>query len=70
MPAPTASTELWNGTNWSNVGNLNIARNDLAGAGTNTAALAFGGTSGSPTGATEEWDGTGSITRTITTTSE
>jgi hypothetical protein len=37
-------------------GSLNTARTDLAGAGTQTAALAFGGTP-PVTGATEEYDG-------------
>jgi hypothetical protein len=39
---------------------LNTARKNLAGAGTQTAALAFGGQTPSPpfTGATEEYDGT------------
>jgi hypothetical protein len=40
----------------------------LAGAGTQTAGLAFGGYTGSPnTGATEEWTGPGApLTQTIT----
>jgi hypothetical protein len=38
-------------------GSLNTARQGLAGAGTQTAALAFGG-GPPPTGATEEYDGT------------
>jgi hypothetical protein len=37
---------------------MNTARNNLAGAGTQTSALAFGGNTGSATGATELWDGT------------
>jgi hypothetical protein len=41
-PPVTGATETWNGTAWTEVNDLNIARN-LAGAGTNTAALAFGG---------------------------
>ena len=36
-------TETWNGTNWTEVNEFNTARGWLAGAGTNTAALAFGG---------------------------
>jgi hypothetical protein len=32
-----------NGTTWTSSGSLNTARNSLAGAGTQTAALAFGG---------------------------
>jgi hypothetical protein len=36
---------------------MNTARRALAGAGTQTAALAFGGLTPSVTGATEEYDG-------------
>jgi hypothetical protein len=40
---------------------------DLAGAGTQTAALAFGGYTTAPTAATEEWTGAGAaVTKTIT----
>ena len=42
---------------WATGGNLNTARGALAGAGLQTAALAFGGSTGSPTGATESYDG-------------
>jgi hypothetical protein len=37
---------------------MNTARSELAGAGTQTSALAFGGAIPSSTGATEEYDGT------------
>ena len=40
------------------------ARNNLAGAGTQSAALGFGGEP--VTGATEEWTGAGPVTQTIT----
>jgi hypothetical protein len=53
-----ATTEEYNGTIWTAGGNLNTARATLAGCGTQTAALAFGGSSGSNTGATELYDGT------------
>jgi hypothetical protein len=44
---------------WATGNNMNTARFYLAGAGTQTAALAFGGyTPGTNTGATEEYDGT------------
>ena len=63
------TTESWNGTNWSNVNNLSTSRQVLAGAGaSNTSALAFGGAPFST--ATEEWDGTGLVTSTVTTTSD
>jgi hypothetical protein len=41
----------------SNPGSLNTARENLAGAGIQTAALAFGGYTTAATGATEEYDG-------------
>ncbi|BCV03071.1 MAG: hypothetical protein CM15mV60_450 [uncultured marine virus] len=57
-PAGVAVTESWNGTNWTEVNDLNTARYYIAGSGTdNTSALAFGGTTGTLTGATEEWNG-------------
>jgi hypothetical protein len=43
---------------WATGNNMNTARVALAGAGTQTAALAFGGYTGTGTGATEEYDGT------------
>jgi hypothetical protein len=44
---------------WATGGNnMNTARYGLAGAGTQTAALAFGGYTTAVTGATEEYDGT------------
>jgi hypothetical protein len=43
---------------WVTGGNLATARNALAGAGTQTAGLAFGGDTGTPSTATEEYDGT------------
>jgi hypothetical protein len=42
--APTGATEEYNGSTWTtSPPGLNTARNLLAGAGTQTAALAFGG---------------------------
>ena len=38
----------------------------MAGAGTNTAALAFGGNTGSVTAATEEWSGSSTTTKVLT----
>jgi hypothetical protein len=61
-PANTGATEEYDGTSWAtSPGSLNTARGYLAGAGTQTAALAFGGDSPA-TGATEEWNGAGSPT--------
>jgi hypothetical protein len=64
----TAATEEYDGSTWtSNPTGLNTARGQLAGVGTQTAALAFGGTP-PITAATEEWTGAGAVvTKTITT---
>ena len=54
-----AKTESWNGTNWTEVNDLNVGRNDMGGCGTQTDALGFGGVT--PAGQfanTEEWSGT------------
>ena len=60
--SPTvAETELWNGTNWTEVNDMNTARYLLGGCGANnTAALAFGGYTSPPNGNvgnTEDWNG-------------
>jgi hypothetical protein len=52
----TSATEEYDGTTWTNPNPLNTARQALGGCGTQTAALAFGGTP-PVTGATEEYDG-------------
>jgi len=54
-----ALTESWNGSSWTEIADLNTARFVLAGAGTQTSALAFGGYDFSPnyTSATESWNG-------------
>ena len=58
-------------TNWSNETSISSYRSQFPGAGTSTLALAFGGNDGTTqTAATEEWDGTGFITKTITTTTD
>ena len=53
-------TETWNGTNWTEVNDLNAAKKQLAGNGTQTSALAYGGEK-SPSVAditeTELWNG-------------
>ena len=38
-----ANTEIWNGTNWTESGDLNSARRNAGAAGTYTSGLAFGG---------------------------
>jgi hypothetical protein len=50
----------------SNPTGLGTARNNIAGAGTQTAGLAFGGNTPAVTAATEEWTGAGPVTVTIT----
>jgi hypothetical protein len=42
-PTTVSCTETYNGTSWTSGCALITARNQLAGAGTNTSALAFGG---------------------------
>ena len=54
--SPLAIVESWDGTNWTEVGDLNTGRESPGGAGTQTAALAFGGTP-PVMGNTEAWDG-------------
>jgi hypothetical protein len=56
----TGATEEYNGATWTtSPGSLGTARYSLAGCGTQTAGLAFGGYTGTAnTGATEEYDGT------------
>ena len=50
--------ESWDGTSWTEVNDLNTARNDLAGSGTSTLGMAVGGSTGSVTAVTESWNGT------------
>jgi hypothetical protein len=52
------ATEEYDGTTWTSSNSLNTGRTSLAGAGTQTAALAFGGGDPPYTGATELYDGT------------
>ena len=63
-PAPnTAKTELWNGTNWTEVGDLNTSRERGSGGGSSTAAIAIDGAqapaAANPDGVsyTEIWNG-------------
>ena len=63
----TVKANFINPGSWSTGGSLNTARDGLAGAGTQTAALAFGGEAPTITAATEEWNDPGTITETITT---
>jgi hypothetical protein len=63
QPLPPASgqltaTEEWGGSSWTNGGNLNQGRSMVGGAGTQTAALCYGGLTPSVTVNTEEYNGT------------
>jgi hypothetical protein len=55
----TGATEEYNGSTWTSTstGSLNTARLNLAGAGTQTSALAFGGNNPTVSVATELYDG-------------
>ena len=57
-PGKLANTETYDGTSWSEVNDMNTARDGLGGFGTQTSALGAGGNSGSQSTATETWDGT------------
>ena len=60
-PSEKALTESWNGTSWTEVNDLNTARFHLSGIGTQTDALAVGGSTATPavpTANTETWNGT------------
>ena len=59
-PPVTAITESWNGTNWTEIADLNTARNSFGGNGTLTSALAYGGGTAPPftrLAITESWNG-------------
>ena len=62
---PSANTEEWNGTNWTETTNMSTARAYIAGSGTKTLALASGGSDKTNT---EVWTGAGAPqVRTIST---
>ena len=56
-PGNSALTESWNGTNWTEVSDLNQVRNGMQGNGTSTASFAVGGAGGPSSAVTEEWNG-------------
>lgn len=65
------NVQSWNGTNWSNETSISTGRALAKGAGTSTVGIVIGGESPfSGAGTTEEWNGTGFLTRTATTTSD
>src|SRR5210317_1938409 len=59
VPGESAANELYNGTSWTELADLNTARRLSEGAGvSSTSALNFGGYNGTaPTGLTESWNG-------------
>jgi len=59
-PAPTPSTvnESWNGTSWTEVGDINTSRIVLPGTGTQTSSIIAGGFVGSNLANVETWNGT------------
>ena len=57
--ARVANVESWNGTNWTEVNDINTARSGLEAVGAdNTSSLAFGGLEPPTTGKTESYNGT------------
>ena len=53
-----AQTETWNGSAWTEVGDLNTARSNTGGAGVDsTSALAYGGYTTTYLAITESWNG-------------
>ena len=54
----SALTEQWNGSAWTEVGDLNTARNGFMGNGTSTSALGYGQDDPARSGLTESWNGT------------
>jgi hypothetical protein len=67
VPGETGKTEEWNGASWVEVADLSTARDNLAGSGTASAALAFGGVPPSPAGVvTEEWSSSSDVVKTLT----
>jgi len=60
-PPTTQSVEIWNGTSWTEVNDLNQSRYSCVGGGTTTSAVVAGGYGGSPTtnpSQSETWNGT------------
>jgi len=57
-PGPNSNfTESYDGSSWTEVGDMNVSASYWAGMGTNTAALAVGGSPPATAGPTEQWNG-------------
>jgi len=54
-PSTFTGTEKWDGTSWTEVNDLSTGRAEMRGAGTTSAALAYGGVIPPQSAATEEW---------------
>jgi len=54
-PSYSSQTESWDGTSWTELNNLANTVANLKGSGSVTSALAYAGTTGSASAATEEW---------------
>jgi hypothetical protein len=59
-------TELYDGTSWSSTATTSTSREDAKGAGTSASAFIAGGRNPTVLSATEEYTGTGPVTKTIT----
>ena len=53
----STENELWNGSSWTEVGDLNTGRHAHGAAGESTLGIIFGGNSGTADGKTESWNG-------------
>ena len=61
------TVEDWNGVSWSEVADLSTARFSSGGAGSTTDGLSFGGGTPGDSTATEEWSGSTTVTKTVST---
>ena len=68
-PSPkVAIVESWDGTSWTEVGDLATSRAYLAAGGASSSSgIVFGGTTGSPSNATEEFTAPEFVIKTVTT---
>ena len=57
-PARAAKTESWNGTNWTEVNDLNVAKYSVGTAGSVLSSIIFGGIATADVGTTESFNGT------------
>jgi len=56
-PNTVASNEIYDGTSWTETGDLNTGRHSMASSGTSTSALSSGGENTAYVGIVEEWNG-------------